>query len=211
MRRCTLATVAAEPTASSGEAPEQTRERIIRAARTLFRTRGYDGTAMSQLAKLAGVTTPALYWHFKSKAELCGEMLVRDYSEFLSELAERTVGETAEARLRTYIAGFVELQLGYEDANFGYVQLLESAAEEPLAEVRRLEHEIGALLTTILAEGQKTGEFAIDDLTATGWALRTMCEYVFIWFRPDGRLSAEELARTYGQLAVRMVRSGEAV
>lgn len=49
---------------------EQTRLKIIEAARAVFHERGVSRTSLEQVAATAGVTRGAVYWHFKNKADL---------------------------------------------------------------------------------------------------------------------------------------------
>lgn len=184
-----------------------TREKIIREARNLFRERGYDGTAMSEMAKRVGLTTAAVYWHFSSKADLCAEVLVRDYGTFNAEMTERSIGDTPEERLRAFAQAFVEVQLREAEAepNYSYVQLREALPEEARGEIENLERQVIDLLREILLEGQESGEFSIADLSVTAFALSTMLEYVFVWFRPNGRLSRTEMARLHAALAANLV------
>ncbi len=49
---------------------EQTRQQILEAARRVFHDRGVSRTTLEQVAKAAGVTRGAVYWHFANKAEL---------------------------------------------------------------------------------------------------------------------------------------------
>jgi AcrR family transcriptional regulator len=51
-------------------ASAETRERILRAAMRCFATAGYGRTSNRQIAESAGVTSPALYHYFDSKADL---------------------------------------------------------------------------------------------------------------------------------------------
>src|ERR1044072_1904504 len=50
--------------------PESRRAVILAAARTVFAEAGYDRASMRAVAKAAGITTPVLYDHFASKADL---------------------------------------------------------------------------------------------------------------------------------------------
>ena len=45
---------------------EQTRNSILDAALTLFDEQGYTQTTLSSIARQAGVTRGAIYWHFAS-------------------------------------------------------------------------------------------------------------------------------------------------
>lgn len=49
---------------------EQTRREIIDAARCVFHECGVSRTSMEKIARVAGVTRGAVYWHFENKAEL---------------------------------------------------------------------------------------------------------------------------------------------
>jgi AcrR family transcriptional regulator len=50
--------------------PEQTRERLVAAAATLFNRVGYRGTDSNRIAEEAGYSTGTFYKHFKDKREI---------------------------------------------------------------------------------------------------------------------------------------------
>src|SRR3954465_461326 len=64
-----------------------TRERILDAALTLFADQGYDATSMREIAEQLGITKPALYYHFDSKADIVRAMLA-DTEEQVTGLVE---------------------------------------------------------------------------------------------------------------------------
>ena len=57
------------------EDAEKTRHAILAAAEQLFLERGVAHTSLEQIARHAGVTRGAVYWHFQNKAHLFHEML----------------------------------------------------------------------------------------------------------------------------------------
>jgi TetR/AcrR family transcriptional repressor of mexAB-oprM operon len=57
------------------EAAEQTRQDILDAAEALFLRKGVAHTSLDEVAKSAGVTRGAVYWHFRNKAHLFHELL----------------------------------------------------------------------------------------------------------------------------------------
>lgn len=57
------------------EEAENTRIAILVAAEMLFLKKGVSHTSLEQIAREAGVTRGAVYWHFQNKAHLFHEML----------------------------------------------------------------------------------------------------------------------------------------
>lgn len=58
---------------------ERVRQRILAGAGPLFRDRGYDDVNIDRIMEAAGLTRGAFYAHFKSKAQLFGEVLRNDH------------------------------------------------------------------------------------------------------------------------------------
>ncbi len=83
----TPATSAHEPGPAS-HAPASTRERILDIALELFTERGYDKTSVRDIAELLGTTKAALYYYFKSKADILLELHLQ-----LHELGARLLDE----------------------------------------------------------------------------------------------------------------------
>lgn len=54
----------------SKEDAEKTRQQILDAARLVFAEQGVSKTTLAQIAKAAGVTRGAIYWHFQNKIDL---------------------------------------------------------------------------------------------------------------------------------------------
>lgn len=54
-----------------------TREQLLDAAERVFRSRGVGHSSLTEVADAAGVTRGAIYWHFRSKAELFKAMVER--------------------------------------------------------------------------------------------------------------------------------------
>jgi len=75
--------------------PEDRRELILTAAAEVFAAAGYDRAAMREVARGAGITTPVLYDHFASKAELYAALLTHEADDLITGWAR--VGEQAAA------------------------------------------------------------------------------------------------------------------
>lgn len=76
---------------------DETRQRILRAARLVFSERGYDGATFQAIAARADLTRPAINHYFSSKRVL--------YREVLTQTNEAVIGTgIREAELETSLA-----------------------------------------------------------------------------------------------------------
>ncbi|TBU90947.1 TetR family transcriptional regulator [Phytopseudomonas dryadis] len=89
------------------EQAEQTRTAILTAAEVLFLEKGVAHTSLEHIAKQAGVTRGAVYWHFQNKAHLFHDMLnqVRLPPE---QLARRLLESDASSPLQALRALCIE-------------------------------------------------------------------------------------------------------
>ncbi len=91
-----------------------TRERIVRQSLTLFAERGVDQTSLKDIAAGVGVSEPALYRHFDSKAELIWRIFA-DHYEWLG--AEIDTAQQAETTLRAKIDAIIGVYCHLHDTD----------------------------------------------------------------------------------------------
>ena len=118
----------------------QTKKQIMDAAVTLFSSKGYEKTSLSDVARAAGVTRGAIYWHFENKGELLIELLQAIAKD--KNLVEPLLDSTKESefdplgciRKWLYAHGTNEANLLFvsEIAKIGSSALLEIIGEEEL-------------------------------------------------------------------------------
>lgn len=77
------------------EEAEQTRESILDAAELAFRDSGVSRTSLDQIARRAGCTRGAVYWHFQNKADLFRALMERTEVP-LFERFEAAVGQDVD-------------------------------------------------------------------------------------------------------------------
>lgn len=71
----------------------ETRNLILDTAESVFSAKGVSRTSLNEIAKTAGLTRGAIYWHFKNKADLFDAMMQRvilPMEEFAQESALAT-------------------------------------------------------------------------------------------------------------------------
>lgn len=71
----------------------RTATRIMDAAEPLFASRGYKGTSLRDIAKLAYLQQPGIYKHFKNKQDLYTAVLDRALSPMIEAMQEHLAAE----------------------------------------------------------------------------------------------------------------------
>jgi AcrR family transcriptional regulator len=90
---------AALPAAALPEQDEHVRTRLLNAAVRVFDRKGYAAASVREVAELAGVTKPALYYHFGSKEGLLLAILRQAEAQVVSAM-DRALARTGTARGR---------------------------------------------------------------------------------------------------------------
>lgn len=79
------------------EDAQQTRQRIIDAAREVFLSRGVSRSTLEHIAAQAGVTRGAIYWHFKNKAEIFHAMREQVFLPLIDRMDDTLTEESNDA------------------------------------------------------------------------------------------------------------------
>lgn len=89
-------------------AKQQTRAKVLAAARKLFSEQGYEGATIRDIAAAAGMSTGAVFANFSDKSDLFREIMTADMTalaEAMRDAASR--GRNVEdAILKTFCAGY---------------------------------------------------------------------------------------------------------
>lgn len=140
------------------------RDQILDAALGVFGRYGYKRTSMELIAQAAGVSRPALYQHYKGKAEVFRAAAERMLSGLIgdTEAAGRSAGSAAD---RLYAALAVKLDFFVGTVEAGYRRELADEAKvlavEAMTSFKRRQH---AAITGVLIS-------AADELDLLGGAL----------------------------------------
>jgi AcrR family transcriptional regulator len=89
-------------------AKQQTRLKVLAAARRLFGEQGYEGATIRDIAGAAGMSTGAVFANFTDKSDLFREIMVDDMEALLEAMRDAaTRGRGAEdSLLKVFMAGY---------------------------------------------------------------------------------------------------------
>jgi AcrR family transcriptional regulator len=182
------------------------RDRILAEAVKLFYERGFSGTTLDDIAGKLGVTKPFIYTHFRSKVELL-EAICRPTIEMsleaISTAAQRP--GTPSERLFDGIVTFTKVVLTRQANIAVYFREEKHLSEAGLSEINALRKRFNRVLSELLEEGSRAGEFKVEDVRVSALAIGGMVSWAYTWYQPDGRLPIEEVGRKMAQIALQMV------
>jgi AcrR family transcriptional regulator len=103
-------------------AKQQTRAKVLAAARRLFSEEGYEGATIRDIAAAAGMSTGAVFANFSDKSDLFREIMITDMAALADAMAEAAGhGKGVEdTLLKMFAAGydFYKIQLPLARAAF---------------------------------------------------------------------------------------------
>jgi AcrR family transcriptional regulator len=157
------------------------KRQLMRHAKQLFVTLGYQHTTTDRIAQTAGVTEPVLYRHFDSKKTLFLEVL----DDIRQSTIHRWQSDTADIkdplkRLRAIVDLYLGSTLEHAlDFSIMHRSLVETDDAEIAACLRQFYLDSENMLATVIKEGQEAGAFRTDfDARVGAWELiRTALGY----------------------------------
>ena len=185
-----------------------TKAAIGDAALMLFAQRGYAAVSVRDIADQVGIRQSAIYNHFPGKQAILVHLMEGHLRTLLEAYKAQAnpQGHPAE-RLRAFVAFHVHYHIDHPaDVFIAYMELrsLEPDNRKAIVPLRRAYE---AELKRILAEGAERGVFVIEDLSIATMNLIAMMTGVTNWWRPNGRLTKDEIAGIYTRMVEGAVRA----
>lgn len=187
-RKATRTAVGRRP---KSKKPEQdSRADILKAARSVFARRGFEGASTREVAEIARVNNAMIYYYFKDKVELYRAVLadsftafdrIWEHKMFRSPVATRT-------KIEKYIQEFIRFQHGNEELR--RIVSMEFAACSNNTKWLADNYFVHSYekLTTILQDGMRRGELRRIDLSMAipslvgmiihGFVMRPIAEHI---------------------------------
>ncbi|SFT97217.1 TetR/AcrR family transcriptional regulator [Mesorhizobium sp. YR577] len=183
----------------------RTEAAIREAAISLMARFGYEAVSMRQLAAEVGVQAAALYRYFPTKEDLLFTLMREHMDGLLATWeAARPAKADPRARLNAFVRNHIHFHVARRHATHVSNMELRALSRNNLTQILRLRTAYEKELRQILRDGAEAGTFVIDDSGLTAIAIIQMITGVIVWFRPDERLSVEEVAETYLAMTMRL-------
>lgn len=177
---------------------------ILDAAARLFKEKGFHATSMQDIADAVGLQKGSLYYHIASKEELLFRISHTAISAIiarLEEIAQAPLSPTE--KLRQAIENHVVTLCDRIDLLAVFLRESKILTAEQQAQILTQRKHYEKLFADILHEGIAAGEFRAVDVPIVTVALLGMLNWMHQWYQPDGRLSPQQIADIFIDLALR--------
>lgn len=188
------------------------REDVLAAASHVFRLRGYHGATMQHIGDELGLRQSSLYHYFPSKRILLLTLLNEGLDRLTAVISCAAPSNLPpDIRLAAAIRAYMGCVAAYPDVALVTIlearALLETPAERNAYISKRdaLEKQFQA----IIADGVYCGVFRPVDVSIVTKMLFSIHNWFVMWYRPNGRLSAEDIAGMVSEFFLASLQSGE--
>lgn len=180
------------------------KDQILCAAERMFSERGYHATTMRELARAIQLEGGSLYTHISGKHDLLYTIVLRSSQQFLEAArAVTAAGGPARAQLRELMRRHLAIVAESVDRAVVYFHEWRHLDPPQQAEITRHRDEYEGYLRRIIQAGIMQGEFGPGDERLISLQILSLLNWTYQWFRPDGALSAQELADRFFEQVMR--------
>jgi AcrR family transcriptional regulator len=172
---------------------------ILKCFTEMVAERGYDDVSVRDVAEALEISKGTVLHHFGSKEALLEELNAEYMRRRLAEAREFLAGfadPVDQLQLIIY-----QLMLSQQDDRAATVafsrEIVRSASEEMMVNVRILRDQYSAIVIEIIGRGVGSGAFMKVDSRLSALQIFGMCNWAWTWFEPGGARSATEIADQY--------------
>ena len=180
---------------------EVKRRALIREAGKAFSRLGYHNASLTDVAKALNVTKTALYYYVKDKNEIlleCHNIALDLGDQALKEANAEP--RSAFEKIRLYVFRYMQM-INSELGNYAVLTEPVTSLRAPERETilkRRRNHD--KILRQWVREAMEAGDIAPGEPALIVAFMMGTINYIPTWFRPDGKVSGDEVARSFTAL-----------
>jgi TetR/AcrR family transcriptional regulator, cholesterol catabolism regulator len=179
--------------------------KVLDEAARLFRTKGFEGTSVRDIARAVGILPGSLYCHFETKEALLVAVYVKGVQQ-ISEAVQAAMDKKTDPWDRLEAACVAHLESILRDDDYAQVVVRVRPADVPVVHrsLIDLRNQYEALFDGLvrdlpLGRNADRGALRLMLMGAMNWSQT--------WYRPEGRLNPRAIARRF----IALLRQGQEV
>lgn len=179
------------------------KKEIIEKSIELFEKKGFTQTSIQDIVDGLDVTKGTFYYYFSSKEQL----LMDIHYEYINQLLERQEKVISDKNCTSTekISALIALLI-YDIKEQGpsgrvFFREIRHLSDDNIKIIKEKRNQVRLNIEKVVNEGIEKGELR-DDLRPDiiTFAILSLSNYSYQWFKPDGEISAEELVNIYSDV-----------
>jgi len=180
---------------------DKRRDAILASAAALYAKRGFQGASVADLAHACNSSKSLIYHYFPSKDDILHATMAAHLDALVDAAQAATEAGDPEEKLQALTLAFMRLYVGARDSHKVLLNELDNLPPARRAEVVAKQRRIIAIVEALVREIRPDAGARALPLTMLFFG---MINWTHNWFRPDGAVSADDLA----DLAVKLMLGG---
>ncbi|MGV9800893.1 TetR family transcriptional regulator [Mycobacterium sp. NPDC003449] len=195
------------PSESWRDFPPTELDAPLASALSAFVEVGFHAATIRDIARRADMSAPGIYHHYASKQDMLVALLRMAVDDLLRRCEaardEQDIPVDRFANLIECLALFHGHRRELSFVGASEMRSVSGADRETISRPRLL---VQKMVDHEVEQARAAGLFHVDEPKTAARAVVMMCTSIPQWFRPDGPVTPEHLARQYVQLALGMCR-----
>jgi AcrR family transcriptional regulator len=179
-------------------------DEIMSVSARLFCEKGYTATTMDDIAAELFITKPALYYYIRTKHDLLYEICESAINRLMDGVEElKASNADPERRLGDLVKLHVNMFSEHGDIINVYLADESELPPEKREYIRSRSREYESIYREVVQQAIDDGTFRDLDVRMAVRAISGMCNWLSDWYRPDGKMTADEIAEVFLDLILR--------
>ncbi|HEY9713084.1 MAG TPA: TetR/AcrR family transcriptional regulator [Chroococcales cyanobacterium] len=172
---------------------------ILDTSATLFAQKGFAGTSIAAIADYLNTSKALIYHYYQSKESLLFDML-HEHCRLLLETAIASQSQSTDPRgqMKLLLGSFMNIYVSSRAKHVVLLNDLHCLPNEQQQQIRDIEKQVVKIFRDLIEAIRPDLQEKVR--TAVAMALLGALNWTYIWFDPDGGLSAEAFAELTASL-----------
>jgi len=177
--------------------PKDRRGQILETAARLICEKGYEGTSIQDIAEACGLTKAGLYHHIRSKEHLLVEIMNYGMDVFEEQVLFQVlpIADPVERLKACMEKNILLVTHGWSKEVTIILHEHATLTGEARAQINARKKRYVRFLETSFSEAIRDGRIRRVHPKVAAFAFLGMVLWIYKWFRPDGAMPRDELAR----------------
>lgn len=167
---------------------------VTEAAAELFSTQGFLETTMDEIAQAANLSKGGIYHYFKSKTEILFAILSDFLDQVLGDIEHQLAAiHSPDSKISFLIRRHVETYVQHMHAARVLLKEANNLPSKDLKKINEKERRYYRVVEEVVIQHLGPGP-GKDVLTAVTFSVLGMCNWIYSWYDPTGRIDPARLS-----------------